>query len=152
MLTKGRWGRGIQTGIKDKRFSKRRKARSFVRRVKVFAVKHTWVLPLVILLGCLSLYALNPSESNPMHRFIFLSYKLPPAPGTDPATTPAQYGKGLWDVALVAFYTVVLPFTRSSVLPASVPPLARHSGRRPRVKPARFMEQMNTALYFAILG
>src|SRR3569833_120199 len=152
MLTKGRWGRGIQTGIKDKRFSKRRKARSFVRRVKVFAVKHTWVLPLVILLGCLSLYALNPSESNPMHRFIFLSYKLPPAPGTDPATTPAQYGKGLWDVALVAFYTVVLSFTREFVMQEMLRPLARYFGLRSRGKQARFMEQMYTALYFAILG
>ncbi|KAK0711311.1 TLC domain-containing protein [Lasiosphaeris hirsuta] len=131
-----------------KRFSKRRKARSALRRAKHFAVKHTWVLPLVILLVFLSLYALNPTENNPVQRFIFLSYKLPVS---SPDEVP-QYGKGLWDIAFVTFYTVVLSFTREFVMQEVLRPMARWAGLRSRGKQARYMEQMYTALYFGILG
>ena len=109
------------------------------------------MLPLAILAAFGSLYAANPSEANPIHRFLFLSYKLPPAPGAD-ASEPALYAKGLWDIALVAFYTVVLSFTREFVMQELLRPLARFAGLRSRAKQARFMEQMYTALYFGILG
>ena len=134
-----------------KRGSKRRKARSLLRRCKHFAIKHTWVIPLSILLAFLSVYAVNPSESNPVHHFIFLSYKLAPAPGADP-DAPPQYGKGLWDIAFVSFYTVVLSFTREFIMQEFLRPLARYCGLRSRGKQARFMEQMYTALYFGVLG
>ncbi|KAI1464782.1 longevity assurance proteins LAG1/LAC1 [Daldinia caldariorum] len=135
----------------SKRGSKRRKARSFLRRCKHFALKHTWVLPLVLLAVFLSLYAINPTESNPIHHFIFLSYKLPLEDGADP-DTPPQYGKGPWDVALVAFYTVVLSFTREFIMQELLRPLARKAGLKSRAKQARFLEQMYTAVYFAFLG
>lgn len=135
----------------SKKGSKRRKARSFLRRCKHYAVKHTWVLPLVILTIFLSLLAINPSESNPIHHFIFLSYKLPLDPGAEPGT-PAQYGKGRWDFAFVAFYTVVLSFTREFVMQELLRPLARYAGLRSRGKQSRFMEQMYTAIYFGVLG
>jgi len=131
-----------------KRFSKRRKARSALRRAKHYAIKHTWVLPLVILLAFLSLYAINPTESNPVHHFIFLSYKLPVS-SSDEAP---QYGKGLWDIAFVAFYTVVLSFTREFIMQEILRRVARWAGLRSRGKQARYMEQMYTAIYFGILG
>ncbi|KAI0835541.1 longevity assurance proteins LAG1/LAC1 [Hypoxylon sp. FL0890] len=131
--------------------SKRRKARSFLRRCKHFAIKHTWVLPLVILAIFLSLLAINPTESNPIHHFIFLSYRLPREPGADP-DTPFQYGKGPWDVAFVTFYIVVLSFTREFIMQELLRPLARFAGLKSRAKQARFMEQMYTAIYFAFLG
>lgn len=132
----------------SKRYSKRRKARSVLRNAKNFALKHTWVLPLVLLVVFLSLYALNPTESNPVHRFIFLSYELPPnAPGE-----PVQYGKGLWDIAFVCFYIIVLSFTREFIMQELLRPLARYAGLKSRGKQARFMEQMYTALYFSVLG
>jgi acyl-CoA-dependent ceramide synthase len=131
-----------------KRFSKRRKARSALRRAKSIVVKHTWVLPLVILFAFLSLYAVNPTESNPIHHFIFLSYKLPV---TNPDGLP-QYGKGLWDIAFVSFYTVVLSFTREFIMQEILRPMARWAGLKSRSKQARYMEQMYTALYFGILG
>ncbi|RYP31478.1 hypothetical protein DL767_005769 [Monosporascus sp. MG133] len=134
-----------------KKGSKRRKARSFLRRCKHFTLKHTWVLPLVILAVFLSLYAIDPTESNPIHHFIFLSYKLPLEPDADP-DTPPQYGKGLWDIAFVSFYTVVLSFTREFVMQEFLRPLAKFCGLKSRGKQARFMEQMYTALYFAVLG
>ncbi|KAK0646526.1 TLC domain-containing protein [Cercophora newfieldiana] len=131
-----------------KRFSKRRKARSALRRAKHYAIKHTWALPLVILLAFLSIYAINPTESNPVHHFIFLSYKLPVSSADE---TP-QYGKGLWDIAFVAFYTVVLSFTREFIMQEILRPTARWAGLKSRGKQARYMEQMYTAIYFGILG
>lgn len=121
------------------------------RRVKNYVTKHTWVLPAVILAVFLSLYMLNPTESNPIHKFIFLSYRLP-IPAGSPPDTPAQYAKGPWDIALVTFYTVVLSFTREFVMQELLRPLARYCGLKSRGKQARFMEQMYTALYFGILG
>ncbi|KAI1375921.1 longevity assurance proteins LAG1/LAC1 [Hypoxylon crocopeplum] len=133
-----------------KKGSKRRKARSFLRRCKHYAVKHTWVLPLVLLTVFLSLFAINPTESNPIRHFIFLSYKLPQEHGADP-DMPVQYGKGPWDIAFVAFYTVVLSFTREFIMQELLRPLARYAGLS-RAKQSRFMEQMYTAIYFGFLG
>lgn len=135
----------------SKKGSKRRKARSMLRRFKHFALKHTWVLPLILLCVFGSLYAVNPTESNPIHHFIFLSYKLPLEPGADPST-PAQYGKGRWDIAFVTFYTIVLSFTRELIMQEFLRPLARKAGLKSRGKQARFMEQLYTAIYFGILG
>lgn len=131
--------------------SKRRKARSLLRRCKHFAVKHTWAIPLALLSIFISLYAVNPTESNPVRHFIFLSYKLPLEEGADPST-PHQYGKGLWDVAFVSFYTIVLSFTREFIMQEMLRPLARYCGINSRGKQARFMEQMYTAIYFALVG
>jgi acyl-CoA-dependent ceramide synthase len=95
----------------------------------------------------LSLYALNPTDSNPLHRFIFLSYQLPTEPGS-----PPQYGKGPWDFAFVSFYTVVLSFTREFIMQKLLQPLSLHTGLKSKAKQFRFMEQMYTAIYFGILG
>lgn len=131
----------------SKRLSKRRRARGLLSRVRQTCVRHTWVLPLAILCLFLSGYAVNPSESNPLHRFIFLSYRLP----QDDASQPVHYGKGPWDVAFVAFYTVVLSFTREFIMQEMLRPWARAAGLR-RNKQARFMEQAYTAVYFLFLG
>lgn len=138
--------------VGGKKFSKRRKARSIMQRIARFSVKHTWTIPLVLLLIFGALFAINPTESNVVHHFIFLSYKLPLEAGADPETTPHQYGKGLWDIAFVSFYIVVLSFTREIIMQELLRPLAQYAGIRSRGKQARFMEQMYTALYFGILG
>lgn len=144
-------GKDVHLAINgSKRFSKRRKARSLLRRAKHFTIRHPWTLPLAILAVFLSLYALNPTESNTVHHFIFLSYRLPASATPDATTT--QYGKGKWDIAFVAFYTVVLSFTREFVMQEILRPLARRAGLKSRNKQARFMEQMYTALYFGTLG
>lgn len=138
-------------GGSSKRQSKRRKARSLAQRATNYAIKHTSVLPAVLIGIFLSLYAINPSESNPIHHFIFLSYKLPVAPDAGPDAVP-QYGKGLWDVAFVFFYTIVLSFTREFIMQELLRPLARYGGIKNKGKQARFMEQMYTAVYFAFTG
>ena len=110
--------------------------------------RHTSLLPFLIVVAVLTLYALNPSPSNPVHRFVWLSYPEPPP--ADPSA-PHYYGKGLWDLAFVSFYVVVLSFTREFFLNEVFRPLARRAGL-PRGKQARFMEQMYTALYFGLSG
>ncbi|KAK1599149.1 TLC domain-containing protein [Colletotrichum navitas] len=133
-----------------KRLSKRRRARGGFARVRQAMTKRTYLLPALIIAITAGLYAVNPNSSNPIHRFIFLSYRLPPDAASPGA--PAQYGKGLWDIAFVSFYTVVLTFTREFVMQELLRPLARTAGIRSRGKQARFMEQMYTAIYFGCLG
>lgn len=139
---------GQNSGSGSKRqSSKRRRARGVLSRMRQTIVKHTWALPLAILCVFASGYAINPTESNLLHKFIFLSYKMPQL---DPSE-PVQYGKGLWDVAFVAFYTIVLSFTREFIMQEVLRPWARSTGLG-RSKQARFMEQAYTAIYFAFLG
>ncbi|KAJ5483561.1 hypothetical protein N7530_002807 [Penicillium desertorum] len=128
---------------------KPKKPRSLFRRCRHFAGKRTWTIPLVLVLAFLSLYALNPTESNPVSHFIFLSYKEE-FPNGNP-NDPTQYGKGLWDIAFVSFYVIMLSFTREFIMQEIIRPLAV-SCIKSRTKQARFMEQMYTAMYFGVLG
>ncbi|MCJ1288689.1 hypothetical protein MMC34_000218 [Xylographa carneopallida] len=138
--------------------SKRRKARSLFRRWRDLSFKHTWVNPLILTIAILSLYLINPTESNPLNSAIFLSYPLPPSSPLIPAHTsrgpdaPTQYGKGPRDFAFVAFYTVVLSFTREFLMQRVIRPLAIYCGIRSRSKQSRFMEQVYTAMYFSVFG
>lgn len=63
-----------------------------------------------------------------------------------------MYGKGLHDITFVAFYTVVLSFTREFLMQRLIRPLAIRAGITSRAKQSRFMEQFYTAMYFAIFG
>jgi acyl-CoA-dependent ceramide synthase len=128
---------------------KQQKSRTALQRYKRFATKHTWVLPLALLLCILALYTVNPTESNILHNFIFLSYKQRPNPAFPNAKI--QYGKGPWDIAFVLFYAIVLSFTREFIMQELLRPLAR-TYIKSRGKQARFMEQMYTAIYFGVLG
>lgn len=129
------------------RISKRRRARGLFSRFRQLIVRRTFVLPAIILAFFLAGYAINPTESNILHHFIFLSY---PLPQDDPAK-PVMYGKGLWDVAFVSFYIVVLSFTREFIMQEILRPWARRTGLS-KGKQARFMEQAYTAIYFVFLG
>lgn len=112
------------------------------------SIKHTWLNPLVIICAVLTLYGLNPTESNPLHSAIFLSYPEPPL--TDDG--PTMYGKGKCDIAFVAFYIVFFTFTREFTMQRLIRPTAIRWGIRSRGKLSRFMEQAYTALYFAFFG
>ncbi|KAI1074220.1 longevity assurance proteins LAG1/LAC1 [Whalleya microplaca] len=120
------------------RLSKHRQAQPLLRR--------TWTLPLILMLAFASIYAINPTESNIIHHFVILSYKLEGDGG------PSQYGKGPWDIAFVCFYTIFLSFTREFIMHELLRPLACVCGIKSRAKQERFMEQMYTALYIAFMG
>ncbi|KAI0841334.1 TLC domain-containing protein [Hypoxylon sp. FL0890] len=117
--------------------SRRRKTRSILSR--------TWALPLLLMLTFLFLYAINPTDSNFVHRFMSLSYKLNDG-------NSAQYGKGVWDIAFVCFYTIFLSFAREFIMHELLRPLARFCGIKSRRKQSRFMEQMYVAIYIAFIG
>lgn len=111
-------------------------------------MRHTWLNPLIIVLAILSAYFANPGQQNPLHKAIFLSYNEGSAyPGG-----PNQYGKGKADIAFVLFYTIVLSFTREFLMQRMIRPMAIYWGITKRAKQSRFMEQVYTAMYFAIFG
>lgn len=113
--------------------------------------RRPWTIPLLIILSFLALYAAKPTEANPARRFLFLSYKVPGSSSS--AGSPVQYGKGPADLAFVAFYTIVLTFTREFCMRQLLHPLGRRwCGIAMRAKRQRFAEQMYTALYIAFLG
>ena len=137
--------------------SARRKAQTALRHYHRLCAQHTWVLPLTLILLTLLAYALSPGAHNPLHAALFLSYANPPLHERT-HTLPArlgpvtQYGQGPKDLAFVAFYTVVLSFTREFLMQRVVRPVALACGLRRPAKLARFMEQMYTALYFGVAG
>ncbi|KLJ08984.1 hypothetical protein EMPG_15592 [Blastomyces silverae] len=131
-----------------KSHSKRRRARSFFRRWKDISFKHTWLTPLILILIILAVYIVNPTESNPAHAAIFLSYPNPP----ETPDGPIMYGKGKKDLAFVGFYTIVLSFTREFIMQRIIRPWGVYCGIKGKGKMARFMEQVYTAIYFAFFG
>lgn len=138
------------SGKYDKKTAKgtgRRKQHSLLRHI---STTRTWLIPLILLATFLAIYAINPTESNFVHPFIFLSYKQQPV-GAD-AAKPVQYGKGKQDITFVCFYMIVLSFTREFFMQELFRPLARFFGIRSQGKQLRFMEQMYTALYFAFMA
>lgn len=145
------------TNQKPTRPSKRRKAKSLLNRCKRMCLKHTWIIPLALVVTILALYFVSPGEHNPLHYAIFLSYANPPL-NERTHTLPAhignvtQYGKGPKDLAFVAFYMIVLSFTREFLMQRLIRPIAIRCGIRARGKQSRFMEQFYTAMYFAVFG
>lgn len=133
---------------KSGRNVRRRKA-GFFSSARQAMVKHTFILPAVVIAAVLLAYAVNPTTSNPLHYFIFLAYELPAEYNDADGNT--HYGKGRWDIAFVAFYTVVLSFTREFIMQELLRPWARSAGLS-KNKQARFMEQVYTAIYFSFLG
>lgn len=136
---------------KQQRPSKRRKAKSLMRRWWKLSMRHTWLNPLILVLTILAAYAVNPNETNPLHAAIFLSYPLPRDQDVDPSS-PIQYGKGGKDFAFVGFYIIVLSFTREFMMQRFLRPMAIRCGIKSRAKQARFMEQVYTAIYFGVFG
>lgn len=132
----------------EKSAKQHKRRRSSIRRVKDVCVKHTWVIPLVLVVLLLAAYAVNPSESNPLHYALFLSYPLAP----ETPDGPVMYGKGRLDFAFVGFYVIVLSFTREFLMQRVIRPWALYCGIRGKGKLARFMEQAYTAMYFVIFG
>ncbi|EEA25148.1 sphingosine N-acyltransferase lag1 [Talaromyces marneffei ATCC 18224] len=123
------------------------KHRPVWRRLARFSIKHRWTIPLVPLLAFIFAYLLNPSESNIIHHFLFLSYKF-----QRPETQSAQYGKGLWDIAFTLFYTILLSFTRELIMQEFLRPLSIHYGIKSKAKQLRYIEQMYTVIYFGLMG
>ncbi|KAJ4370196.1 sphingosine N-acyltransferase lag1 [Didymella sp. IMI 355093] len=140
------------------RRSKRRTVRRGLSKFKRACIRHTWLLPLILLLTVVALYFVHPHPSNPIAACLFLSYPLarddpliPASVRADP-DAPIHYGKGARDFAFVAFYIIVLSFTREFCMQRLIRPIAVACGIKGRAKQSRFMEQAYTALYFGLYG
>lgn len=131
---------------KARKSPKQKKARRWARAGR------RWKTPLALIALILSLYAINPSQSNIAHPLIFLSYKLESGPDADDGAPPAKYGKGPLDIFFVAFYTLVLFFAREFIMREILRPLALSLGITSRDKQARFNEQVYVAIYTALLA
>ncbi|BFZ57700.1 sphingosine N-acyltransferase lag1 [Savitreella phatthalungensis] len=114
---------------------------SSMDRLVYYAREHTWFGPLCVILAALFLYGLQPTQENPVSRFLFVSYPIR-------GSTPQVYGKGYWDLAFVGFYVVVFTFTREFCMQFILAPVARFYGLR-KGKVQRFMEQGYTIMYFS---
>ncbi|ODQ49773.1 longevity assurance proteins LAG1/LAC1 [Saitoella complicata NRRL Y-17804] len=117
------------------------------------------VTPLIVILIMLGLFAINPTTTNPIYHFLFISYPVsgePPRPyPTEPSiyhNNPQLYGKGLYDIAFCVFYTIVFSFAREFVMQVLLKPLARRWGIKEGKKMSRFLEQAYTFCYFSISG
>jgi acyl-CoA-dependent ceramide synthase len=147
----------MQKSEKPRR-SKRRTVRRGLSKFKRACIRHTWLLPLILLLTVVALYAVYPHPSNPIAACLFLSYPLPHDDALIPASVradpnaPTHYGKGARDFAFVAFYIIVLSFTREFCMQRIIRPIAIACGIKGRAKQSRFMEQAYTALYFGLYG
>ncbi|KAI4258612.1 MAG: hypothetical protein LQ352_001147 [Teloschistes flavicans] len=128
----------------------------YYERWREFTFRHTWANPLIIILLVLTLYGIYPKPTNPLSSAIFLSYPLHPSDLLIPAAVradpnaPLHYGKGPKDFAFVAFYIVVLSFTREFIMQRILRPIARWFKITRRTKQNRFLEQAYTAIYFGI--
>lgn len=133
---------------KNLALSRRKASAKYLLRGTQHQDRRPWTIPLLVSLSFLAFYAANPTKANLAHQFLFLSYKV-----TGSAGSPVQYGKGPRDMAFVAFYTIVLTFTREFCMRQVLRPLGRHwCGITTRAKRQRFAEQMYTALYIAFIG
>lgn len=138
------------------------KAYSLLRSWWILSSKHTWINPLIVILIViliiLILYLIHPTSANPLHKLLFLSYPLStndpliPTWARDDLLTPTFYGKGKADFAFVAFYVIVLFFTREFIIQLLLRPMARKCRLRSLSRQSRFTEQMYTAIYFSVFG
>ncbi|KAK4221657.1 putative sphingosine N-acyltransferase-like protein [Podospora fimiseda] len=109
-------------------------------------LNRTWTIPLLLTTPFLLLYALNPTPSNPIHPFIFLSYKLPSSPQN------GLYNKGPLDILFVIFYTIFLTFIRNFFMSEILLPSSRHFRISSPGKQLRFAENTYTALYIILFS
>ncbi|KAL8277686.1 hypothetical protein RQP46_009959 [Phenoliferia psychrophenolica] len=88
---------------------------------------------------------LPEGTTNPLSHALFISYPLPETPNDAGAS---RYGKGVLDIAFLAFYIVVWSFIRQGVTEYLLRPLAAWAGLKSDAKQARFMEQGYAIVYF----
>lgn len=119
---------------------------TLIKQVDQFILRHTWIVPLAILCAVGSLFALNPTPSNPVYNFIFIEYRIDPeTPGQS-----VQYGKGPRDCLFVVFYAIFMFFARDFVMLEFLQPLAQWFGLSSQAKQVRFMEQGYKSIYLAV--
>ncbi|KAI0464885.1 hypothetical protein LJB42_000098 [Komagataella kurtzmanii] len=109
--------------------------------------RHTWLPFLVSLVAIHGSYLLsnNHTPSNPLHKFVDLSYKIE-------GTNPPMYGKGWKDFCFVLYFMIFFSFYREFLMQALLKPLASKLGITRESKVSRFMEQSYSMCYYGFSG
>jgi len=107
--------------------------------------RHTWLLPLIILIVVYLAYFTsgNYTESNFLHMFISISYKI---------DDTRQYGKGPKDLAFILYWMIFFTFFREFCMQVILRPFATIVGVKKPSKIKRFMEQSYSVIYYGISG
>lgn len=113
--------------------------------VKILCYRHTWFAPLLVLISANVVYLLsnNYTPSNPLHRFLKLSYQVP-------NTDPPLYEKGWKDFCFVFYMIIFFTFLREFTMQIFLQPLARYFGIRGKSRTSRFVEQTYAIFYYGI--
>jgi acyl-CoA-dependent ceramide synthase len=99
---------------------------------------------IMLVVGCwLALQAFGIESLSP---FIMISYALPLAPEDEGVQ---RYGKGLKDLAFLAFYILVFSFIRQAALSYIISPIASRAGIKGERKLERFNEQGYALMYWS---
>ncbi|CCK68328.1 TLC domain-containing protein KNAG_0A06730 [Huiozyma naganishii CBS 8797] len=105
--------------------------------------RHAWVSPLVIMIIVYSAYFTsgNLTESNPLHMFVSISYQI---------GDTEMYGKGIKDLAFVAYYMIFFTFFREFLLDVVIRPLPKLLNVGSKHKSKRIMEQTFYIVYYSL--
>ena len=114
--------------------------------VKILCYRYIWLIPLAIMCSMNLIYFLsnNYTPSNPLHRFLCLSYQIP---GTH---DPVKYDKGWKDFCFVGYMMIFFTFLREFMMQAALRPLAQYFGMQSKSKISRFTEQTYAVFYYGI--
>ncbi|KAI5301308.1 hypothetical protein KEM55_004825 [Ascosphaera atra] len=127
-----------------------KKPQTLSRRVKRYIRHNTYIVPLIPMLVILALCYRDPTPANFWYHCVYLSYPEGPKDGIP--GNPTMYGKGLYDIAFVSFYTIFFSFTREFLMGKYLRRLAVACGMHGKGKVVRFNEQVYSAIYFGIFG
>lgn len=108
--------------------------------------RHTWLTPLLIVIAsyCAYFTSGNRTETNPLHQFVSISYRLG---DTD------SYGKGIKDLSFIFFYMVFFTFLREFLMEVVIKPLTIHKLKlTSKHKINRMMEQVYSIIYTGFSG
>lgn len=114
--------------------------------LKILCYRYIWLVPLAAMFSLNLVYFLsnNYTPSNPLHRFLCLSYQIP---GTH---DPVKYDKGWKDFCFVGYMMIFFTFLREFMMQVALRPLARHFGMQSKAKMSRFTEQTYAVFYYGL--
>jgi acyl-CoA-dependent ceramide synthase len=112
---------------------------------KILCYRYIWIIPLIIVIMLNVIYFLsnNYTESNPLYKFLNLSYRIP-------NTNPPKYDKGWNDFCFVFYMMIFFTFLREFMVQMILRPLAIWNGLSGKSKISRFTEQTYAVFYYGI--
>lgn len=116
--------------------------------IKILCYRYIWLVPLIIMILMNLIYFLsnNYTPSNPLHRFLRLSYQI------ENTSNPILFDKGWKDFCFVGYMIIFFTFLREFIMQIALKPLAIYFGMKSKSKMSRFTEQTYAIFYYGITG